>query len=550
MRDWEVFVYLFLIVVMLHAALLNLPYFWDEAGYYVPAARDVLTAGTLIPYSTMSGDHPPLSAIYLAAWWDLFGYAPLVSRIAMLMLSAWGLTAVFRICRRLVNPAVAVAVTACTMLYPVWFAQSSLTHADLLAAGLSLWAIAFYLEERPRKAALFFAMAALAKETAVIGGVTLAGWELVQFASALAAQRLHAPDVLARFKNPLLTARSHAQRAAILLGISCMPLLFWYFFHFLRTGHVFANSEFMRYNVAGTLSFERFFLAFLQRLWHVTVHMNLLVLTLAAVGSWFFKVRRQRTETATEITRSRSGLTGGYRAGIAPRALVVVWLLIAAYVVTFSTIGGALLTRYLLPIFPLVILLEISSLWRRVPGWGAMAAVVGVFFASGLLLNPPYSFAFEDNLEYAQFVALHQEAANYVQANYPRKHIITAWTASDEISIPSLGYVSIPAVIMPVENFSREEILRLGERARFGDAVLLFSTQYRAGGWYMPRFQWWERSNRKFFDYHQDLPAEEVARMLGGKIRWQRRRGALGVAVIDLGHPDSDVHTLRTPVNK
>src|SRR6266851_5010790 len=34
-----------------HIPLLQLPYFWDEAGYYVPAARDLL-AGSLIPHST------------------------------------------------------------------------------------------------------------------------------------------------------------------------------------------------------------------------------------------------------------------------------------------------------------------------------------------------------------------------------------------------------------------------------------------------------------------------------------------------------------------
>ena len=29
-------------VFLLHVPLLQLPYFWDEAGYYVPAARDLL----------------------------------------------------------------------------------------------------------------------------------------------------------------------------------------------------------------------------------------------------------------------------------------------------------------------------------------------------------------------------------------------------------------------------------------------------------------------------------------------------------------------------
>jgi len=47
-------------LVALHAPLLRLPYFWDEAGYYVPAARDLLLTGSPVPHSTVSNAHPPL----------------------------------------------------------------------------------------------------------------------------------------------------------------------------------------------------------------------------------------------------------------------------------------------------------------------------------------------------------------------------------------------------------------------------------------------------------------------------------------------------------
>ena len=38
-------------LMLLHAPLLRLPYFWDEAGYYIPAARDLFLTGALIPKS-------------------------------------------------------------------------------------------------------------------------------------------------------------------------------------------------------------------------------------------------------------------------------------------------------------------------------------------------------------------------------------------------------------------------------------------------------------------------------------------------------------------
>ena len=41
-----VFAVIFVAIFLLHVPLLQLPYFWDEAGYYVPAARDLLLSGS------------------------------------------------------------------------------------------------------------------------------------------------------------------------------------------------------------------------------------------------------------------------------------------------------------------------------------------------------------------------------------------------------------------------------------------------------------------------------------------------------------------------
>jgi len=81
-------------VFLLHISLLRLPYFWDEAGYYIPASRDLLLAGSIIPHSTPSNAHPPLVMAYLAGWWKLFGYSPLVTRSAMLLISAFALATI------------------------------------------------------------------------------------------------------------------------------------------------------------------------------------------------------------------------------------------------------------------------------------------------------------------------------------------------------------------------------------------------------------------------------------------------------------------------
>src|SRR5438445_876559 len=167
------FAAIFAAIFLLHVPLLRLPYFWDEAGYYVPAARDLLLTGSLIPHSTPSNAHPPLVMAYLALFWRLAGYLALVTRSAMLLVAAFALLGLFRLAQRVANAQIAVASTICTALYPVFFVQSSLAQVDLAAAGLTFWGLGAYLEDRRLATAVWFSLAALAKETAILAPLTL-----------------------------------------------------------------------------------------------------------------------------------------------------------------------------------------------------------------------------------------------------------------------------------------------------------------------------------------------------------------------------------------
>src|SRR5450432_1408270 len=94
---------IFVVMFLLHVPLLQLPYFWDEAGYYVPAARDLLLSGSLVPHSSISNAHPPLVMAYLALWWKVAGFAPLITRIAMLAIAAFSLTGLFLLALRVAH---------------------------------------------------------------------------------------------------------------------------------------------------------------------------------------------------------------------------------------------------------------------------------------------------------------------------------------------------------------------------------------------------------------------------------------------------------------
>jgi len=164
---WMIFPVIFAALYASHFTLLGLPYYWDEAGYYIPAAWDFFRTGSLIPVTTLTNAHPPLPSIYLALWWKASGFLPEVTREAVLLVAALGLLAVWRLAMRLVGVAsVAFWTVLLTGLYPIWFAQSSLAHADIFAAACTLWGLVFALPARDRKpwaAALWFLAAALSK---------------------------------------------------------------------------------------------------------------------------------------------------------------------------------------------------------------------------------------------------------------------------------------------------------------------------------------------------------------------------------------------------
>src|SRR5579871_250612 len=265
-----VFAVIFVVIFVLHAPLLQLPYFWDEAGYYVPAARDLLLTGSLIPHTTVSNAHPPLVMAWMALWWKGVGFAPAVTRSAMLLVAAFSLLGVYRLAECVANQEVAVAATLCTGVYPVFFAQSSLAQVDLAAAGITFWALTAYLEGRVVAAAVWFSLAVLAKETALVAVLAVLGWELL---SAWIGRRT-------RLNRLWKDADGRSIQQLWPLGIPLLVLACWYAFHYLRTGYVFGNPEFFRYNVASTLNPLRFLLALALRLWQILGYLHLWVLTL------------------------------------------------------------------------------------------------------------------------------------------------------------------------------------------------------------------------------------------------------------------------------
>jgi hypothetical protein len=260
-----------------------------------------------------------------------------------------------------------------------------------------------------------------------------------------------------------------------------------------------------------------------MRLWQLFGYFGLYLLTLAALLAM---LRPPQMENA------------------AARPRVPIWIQAAflavalAYLVFMSVVGGAVLARYMLPVVPLVVLVLVSTLWRRMRYWKLIVGAVAIAFVAGLFSNPPYGFTLEDNLAYRDYIVMHAEASRFLAMRYSGERVLTAWPASDELTRPWLGYVNVnaspPFRVVRIEDFSVSQI-DVAARARdHFDVAMVFSTKYQPPHPLLENWDAWQRIKEKFFGYHRDLLPEEIAQRLGGTIAYHKEQNGQWIAVIAL----------------
>jgi hypothetical protein len=420
---------------------------------------------------------------------------------------------------------VAFWTVALTAIYPVWFAQSTLAHSDIFAAACTLWGLVYALPElgaltnqstRPGIATVWFAAAALSKETAIVIPLTLAAVSL--FESFRAPGR----------------ARLRLLRETVWFTSCVLPLAAWYAYHYAKTGFLFGNPEYLRYNAQANLEPLRILAAFGYRILHLTAHMNLFVPVGIALASLLLD---PRPETDGQV-----------RPSIAPAVMHRIFILLFSNALLFSILGGALLLRYLLPMFPLVLLIATFTLYRRVSYWQGLAIFSAAAFILGLFINPPYRFAPEDNLAYARVIRLHQAGIDQLAKLYPGATVLSAWPVSDELTRPELGYLQHPFAVDRIEDFTAQQIDRAAQEPEKYSAALVFSTKYDPPSLPLSLGPKSEAVDEQYFGLHHDLQPEAIALQLHGDMVWKQEDHGQWIALIRFNRQfEAQLNSDRSP---
>ncbi|MGH9377962.1 MAG: ArnT family glycosyltransferase [Terriglobia bacterium] len=460
----------FIALLVLHFPFLRLPYYWDEAGYYIPAALDFARHGLLIPRTTLPSGHTPLVMVYLGAVWRLFGFSEPVTRTAMILIAAVTAVTTYALGRRVAGREAGIWAAALLALSPLFFAQSSLVFLDLAAALFTTLALLFALDRRWVGFALMASLAVLSKETAIV--LLPAVWALM-----------------------LIRGKERRMRAWALSMVPVLPLAGWALYYHSRTGFWTGNAEYLQYNLYSAFTPLHICRSFLARFAEVFAQgFNWLVVAAAAAGVWW--MRAKPGPAAGRAARGRPAPGGGET--VFGDFAFLTFALIAVYVLMLSVVGGAILPRYMLPVFPAFYVLA-AAFMGKLPkplARGACCLAVACFVASWFI-NPPYPFPYEDNLSYATFIRLHQRAAGYLQSLPDDPVILTAWPATDELRQPYLGYVSRPLRVAPVDNFTAASFARV---PHFG-VLYLYSRNWEPPRNLLTAFGPLRGISRRFYDY-------------------------------------------------
>jgi hypothetical protein len=381
------------VVIPAHLWLARLPYFWDEAGQFIPAALDLLKDGAWFPHSTLPNIHPPAIPMYLAGVWRLAGFDPATTRIAMLALASAGAFVGFLLAIELTReakgaPAFLAAILLC--ISPMFYAQSMLAQLDAPAMLFTALALLLFVQNHVRAAAAACIALVLVKETGAVVPLVFGLW----------------------------LVRERRWRDAAWFAAPLAALLGWVAILARHTGYWAGNPDFAYYNLRSPLHPVRIGATLVRRLWFLLAANFHWAGTAAVVYAW----RNSR------IFRSRSWQIAG--------------ALIAAHVLLFTFCGGAVLNRYLLPVLPIVYaaMAAAISLLPQASKVVTAGILIGGLAASNFI-NPPYPFPFEENLAFTDFVKLHADAADYITHWYADPMVYTTWPMANELSHPELGYV-------------------------------------------------------------------------------------------------------------
>ncbi len=431
---------LFIILLAFWWPTKELPYWWDSAGLVMQNAQLFLSHNlTFGPGLLDTYAHPPFLSYIIAVCWKLFGQKLIVSHIVNLFFAFLLILYTYLLAQHLttnnVQGKIIGVLTSILLLFtPVFLAQIGIIYLEIPGAAFALASIYYFMKKKQLPYLISATLMLFIKEVFVFIPLTIILFLWAKEASLAIYQSK---------KFPLKSLLFHT--AFLVLPAAIVSV--WFIYHKLTTGWFFTPPD-------SSLSLQKF----------------VAPEQIITVFNFFFLEQGRVVITAVLlILIEETTIRERYHKDLLKGEVVLLFLVILATVFFFGI--TEFLHRYIivgLPFFYLLFFYLLTTYIQRIGKRDqlvilsvTMIAIGSLFYSQWNLHRKITTFFYqplEDNLEYLDVIALGQATSKYLEKNFPKAKIATAFPATYMFTQPYQGYVKKPLISKSCARLKPKEI--------------------------------------------------------------------------------------------
>lgn len=409
--DFLIHVFLFLIIFISKANIINLPYHWDELGAYISPTH-WLAEGNLLrvlpglhPPYTFFG-HPPALYLSLAVIYEIFGETIWISHLFAIGFSFLGVSFTYLLANHLFNNRM-IAIFASLFLFftPLYFAQSGMVLGDLPIAAFGVMTVYFMLKKQYIPYLLCSLYLMMTKESSMA--------IIVAILCYLYYEQKNDRIV---FKN------------IFKYSIPLFVLFAFFLLQKMTTGMMLANPYFNSHSFFKYPTFQ----TILHNLY------NVLKIVFQCQGRIFMTLLILLTLVIKKKT-------------VWKREFTLFLFIFILFIGAFSLIY--FLPRYILPTLPYFCIwgaYAVVELVKEVKLQLIIGAIVLIIFIGNFYGTGTVYSSYDSDMQYVDMVVINKKTCKYIENKFSDKKVLSLWPLSVALSKPYLGYVSKPIKVVPI----------------------------------------------------------------------------------------------------
>ncbi len=491
-RSRYAFAFLLLVVFLFKIPVVDTPYFWD-AHFFTSAAELVLNRNFIPDYGgpAIDGKKPGLDSGHFPLFFELVALGLWIGKgsviaphIIILIFSFIGVFYTYLLGAHLYSRKIGMYSAILLFFTPLYFAQSGLLNLDLLLAALAVPTIYYAIKRNILGYSIAGGMLALAKEPAILVLLPILFYIYIRDKS-LKSTSLYSLPVIIFFSWLIF----HWMVGGFLFyehhfdlwykSLFKLPIRFRQVFldsyRWILTGFILASFLHPRIKtdrkrlpmsicIGASVSLLVFqidrLIIFLPNVIELGLDQGLL-----AVKASYFKAYSLFFGFIAFFFHYFKGgmsMSNLKRLELLPMALIVL-----VFILFFSYVLYA--PRYLLPVYPFIFIISISSMRKVLKRLHlvrleiAVVALIIILFATqwnGTRTNErPYFL--EDNLEYLDVIETHQKMDSFIEENYPDAVVLTVYPMVVELRLPLQGYVKSTHKVIDLNKYDIRDSYRL-----------------------------------------------------------------------------------------